>query len=130
MAKFIHEYTIHVGDVVEFTSPLGNGYMETRRGIVQDISQLPDVFVEGINNNGQYTRWRKGIDKLVVVASVNDEEPSGPTLSVNFEPDEVVEFVHNGGLDSPEFWRLMCRKVNESPNNFPHQFSLQQFELS
>ena len=55
MAKFTVEYTIHVGDKVSF---IGHGvtasgimYEEVQMGTVQDISQLPDVFVEGFRNS-------------------------------------------------------------------------------
>ena len=48
MGKFIIEYNIFLGDTVRFE--LSDGIYQM--GIVQDISQLPDVFVEGFNSDG------------------------------------------------------------------------------
>ena len=88
MAKFIIEYNIHLGDVVRFKQ-----YEVWQEGVVQDISQLPDVFVEGTDNaTGMYKRWRRGIDSLELVHSEHDD--AGEWSSVEIGDNEGVEFVH------------------------------------
>lgn len=51
MAKFKIEYNIYIGDIVVFND---NGVK--RQGTVQDVSQIPDIFVEGYNDDNKYTR--------------------------------------------------------------------------
>lgn len=87
MAKFIIEYNIFLGDAVRFE--LYDGFYQM--GIVQDISQLPDVFIEGYNSDGVYTRWRRGVDSLEVI---DGNDFSGKNTWVEIEPSEGVEFVH------------------------------------
>lgn len=97
MAKFVIEYNIHLGDIVRFKQ-----YEVWQEGIVQDISQLPDVFVEGADNaTGLYNRWRIGIDSLELIYSEHDD--SGKWSSVEIDDNENVEFVHKGDVGTPEF---------------------------
>ena len=89
MAKFVIEYNIYLGDRVRFT--LSNGLPQ--EGIVQDISQLPDVFVEGNDmETGEYKRWRKGIDSLKLIYSEHDD--AGEWCDCEIGDNEGVEFVH------------------------------------
>ena len=87
MAKFIIMYNIFLEDRVRFKKSDGT-YQE---GLVQDISQLPDVFVEGFEN-GEYKRWRQGIDSLELIYSKTDL--SGKTSEVKFDSGEGIEFIH------------------------------------
>lgn len=98
MAKYIVEYEIHVGDVVKFLNR-----SEFREGIVQDISQLPDIWVEGFED-GKYKRWCRGIDSLEVISSEHD---SGVRTNGEFEEHEVFDFVHKGDVGTPEFKELI-----------------------
>lgn len=89
MAKFVIGYNIYLGDRVRFT--LSNGL--SQEGIVQDISQLPDVFVEGNDmETGEYKRWRKGIDSLKLIYSEHDD--AGEWCDCEIGDNEGVEFVH------------------------------------
>ena len=94
MAKYIIEYEIHVGDSVRFLN--GDEY---QYGIVQDISQLPDVWVEGFEH-GKYKRWCRGIDSLAIVSSKYD---SGVGTKVEVIDGEELDFVHKGDVGTPEF---------------------------
>ena len=96
MAKFVIEYEIHVGDVVRFD----NGGEFLQEGIVQDISQIPDIFVEGFEG-GVYKRWRRGIGELEILWSEHDEY--GSTNSVTIGDKEPVEFVHGGQVGEESF---------------------------
>ena len=87
MAKFKIEYNIYIGDVVVFND---NGVK--RQGTVQDVSQIPDIFVEGYNYDNKYTRWKLGIDSLEVVFS--DHDDSGKYFSSEIAKGEPIEFVH------------------------------------
>lgn len=114
MAKFIIEYNIHLGDKVAFTehgvTADGIPYDEVQLGYVQDISQLPDVFVEGFSNrNHKYTHWRKDIKYLDIICSEYTE--AGKFTKLEFEKDENVEFVHKGDLGTKEFDELIYRKL-------------------
>lgn len=86
MAKFRIEYNIHVGDIVVFNY---NG--AKRQGIVQDISQIPDIFVEVFDDN-ECRRWKLGIDSLEIVSSEYDK--SGKYYYAEFEDNEPVEAIH------------------------------------
>lgn len=108
MAKFTIEYDIHVGDEVLFSITDSNG-SHKQSGIVQDVSQMPDVFVEGLQD-GEYKRWRRGIDELMVVDSDYD---SGRFSNVVFEDNEPVEFVHKGELGTQEFEELEYRTIDQ-----------------
>ena len=59
MAKFIIEYDVRIGDSVRFEDPDG----QMIYGVVQDVSQLPDVSVECMVD-GEHKRYHLGIDKL------------------------------------------------------------------
>lgn len=97
MAKFIKEYNIHLGDVVRFEQ---DGIYQ--KGIVQDISQLPDVFIETFDNKtGEYKRWRKDIERVEYMYSKSDNY--GICSWVEFDDGENVEFVHKGDVGTPEF---------------------------
>ena len=114
MAKFTIEYNIHLGDKVAFiehgVTSDGVEYDEIQLGYVQDISQLPDVFVEGFSNrNGKYTRWRKDIKNLDLIHSEHDD--SGKSTKLEFEKNEDVEFVHKGDPGTKEFDELVYRKL-------------------
>ena len=87
MAKFKIEYCIHVGDKVAFNY---NGVK--RQGTVQDISQMPDIFVEGFNENNEYIRWKLGIDALEIVFS--EYADSGKRVYTEIDNSEPIEVVH------------------------------------
>jgi hypothetical protein len=114
MAKFTIEYNIHVGDMVSFiehgVTADGRMYDEVQHGIVQDISQLPDVFVEGFcNSDNRYTRWRKDISNLHFHDS--KYEDYGKRTNVEIGKDEFVEFIHKGNVGTKEFDSLKYRKL-------------------
>lgn len=98
MAKYIVEHEIHVGDSVRFLN--GDGY---QYGIVQDISQLPDIWVEGFEDY-KYKRWCRGIDSLEVISSEHD---SGTKYATVIDEGEAKEFVHKGDVGTPEFNELI-----------------------
>lgn len=101
MAKFSVEYTIHLHDKVSFIVHR-NGYEYVQFGIVQDISQMPDIFVEGFDNETrQYTRWKRDIMNLTMVDS--NYEDAGKSYKWEFEKKEELEFVHKGDPGTPEF---------------------------
>lgn len=106
MAKFTIEYNIHLGDEVFFidhgVTDDGTMYDTIQKATVQDISQLPDVFVEGFRNeNNEYTRWKKDITRLTFCFPRHED--SGIYTKVEYEADENVEFVHKGDVGTPEF---------------------------
>ena len=110
MARFIKEYNIHLCDVVRFEQD--GIYQE---GIVQDISQLPDVFVEGFDNKtGEYKRWRKDIERNEWMISKSDNY--GICSRVEFDDGEIVEFVHKGDVGTPEFSEI--EYIAHNTNNF------------
>lgn len=98
MAKYIIEYGIHVGDSVRFLN--GDGY---QYGIVQDISRMPDIWIEGFED-GKYKRWCRGIDSLEVMHSDFD---SGVITKVEITEGEEIEFVHAGDVGTPGFGKLI-----------------------
>ena len=104
MAKYIIEYNIHIEDQVRFLKD--NGMYQY--GVVQDISQLPDVFVEGFEF-GEYKRWRIGIDKLEFI----DPDGSDKSVKVCYENNEHVEFVHGGLAGTPGYQEIKYRQINE-----------------
>lgn len=101
MAKFSVEYTIHLGDKVSFIVHR-DGYEYVQFGIVQDISQMPDIFVEGFDNETRrYIRWKRDIMNLTTVDS--DYEDAGKSHKWEFGENEELEFVHKGDPGTPEF---------------------------
>ena len=100
MAKYIVEYEIHVGDAVAFETDPSKPY---QRGIVQDISHIPEIWVEGFED-GKYKRWCRGIESLEVISSDHD---SGVSTSVEITDGEAIEFVHKGDVGTPEFNELI-----------------------
>lgn len=100
MAKYIVEYEIHIGDSVRFYN--GGKY---QYGIVQDISQIPDIWVEGFEDS-KYKRWCLGINSLEVISSEHD---SGVHDKKVFEEHEAFDFVHKGDVGTPEFKELIYR---------------------
>lgn len=101
MAKFFVEYTIHLGDKVSFIVHR-NGYEYVQFGIVQDISQMPDIFVEGFDNETRrYTRWKRDIMNLTMVDS--NYKDAGKSHKWEFEENEELEFVHKGNPGTREF---------------------------
>lgn len=110
MARFIKEYNIHLADAVRFEQD--GMYQE---GIVQDISQLPDVFVEGFDNKtGEYKHWRKDIERIEWIYSKSDDYGQGSR--VEFDDGENVEFVHKGDVGTPEFNEI--EYIARNANNF------------
>ena len=87
MAKFKIEYNVYIGDIVVFND---NGVK--RQGTVQDVSQIPDIFVEGFNDDNEYTRWKLGINSIEVIFSEHDD--SGKYFSSEIAKGEPIEFVH------------------------------------
>lgn len=100
MAKYIIEHEIHVGDAVAFETDPSKPY---QYGIVQDISQLPDIWVEGFED-GKYKRWCRGIDSLEIISSEYD---SGVRDKVEVAKGEIKDFVHKGNVGTPEFEELI-----------------------
>ena len=100
MAKYIVEYEIHVGDAVAFET---DSPKPCQYGIVQDISQLPDIWVEGFED-GKYKRWCRGIDSLEIISSEHD---SGASYKVEIAKGEAKYFVHKGDVETPEFEELI-----------------------
>lgn len=87
MAKFKIEYNIYIGDTVVFND---NGVK--RQGTVQDVSHIPDIFIEGFNDDNEYTRWKLGIDSIEVIFS--EHEDSGKYFNSEIAKGEPIEFVH------------------------------------
>lgn len=115
MAKFSVEYTIHLGDKVSFIDHR-DGYDVVQFGIVQDISQIPDIFVEGFRvGTGEYTRWKRDIMHLDMVDS--KYEDAGKSHVTEFEKDEEVEFVHKGDVGTPEFDEIEYVDHKQYANN-------------
>lgn len=100
MAKFITEYEIHVGDIVRFKTNSSKPY---QIGIVQDITQMPDIWVEGFAEC-QFKRWCIGIDSLEIVISDYD---SCAKTTMEIEEGEMIEFVHEGDVGTPGFGKLI-----------------------
>jgi hypothetical protein len=104
MAKYIIEYNVCVGDEVRFERMDGI----FQYGVVQDVSCLPDVFVEGFDM-GEYKRWRIGVDKLDFYNS--SRQDAGEVVRVEISRDENVEFVHCGDVGTDDFGKLKYRKM-------------------
>ena len=105
MAKYIIEYNIRIGDRVRFTKSNG----EWQVGTVQDISQLPDVFVEGFEDL-EYKRWKLGIDKLnVLFDSERDYQGVFTHTEIEIGEDEAVEFVHGDNFED-----ILVRRLGET----------------
>lgn len=116
MAKFIIEHEIHIGDSVRFHN--GDGY---QYGIVQDISQMPDIWVEGFED-GKYKRWCRGINSLEVMYSDFD---SGTKYVIVIDEGEPIEFVHGGNVDTKEFGELIYTYHHtKKPEDDPRQLKL------
>lgn len=116
MAKYIIEYDIHIGDSVRFLN--GDGY---QYGIVQDISHIPEIWVEGFEN-GKYKRWCHGIDSLEFISSDHD---SGVITKVEITEGEAIEFVHEGDVDTAEYNQLKYTFFHtKKPEDDPRQLKL------
>lgn len=102
MATFKLEYTYYIGDIVDFKV---NGVQH--RGIVECVSELPDIFVE-CTDDGTYKRYRVGIDSLELVFSEHDN--SGIWSNGAFDIGEKIEFVRGGELGTPEFNEIIYTK--------------------
>lgn len=100
MAKYIIEHEIHIGDTVAFETDPSKPY---QLGIVQDISHIPEIWVEGFED-GKYKRWCRGIESLEFISS---EHNSGVSARVEIIAGEAKEFVHKGDVDTPEFNELI-----------------------
>lgn len=87
MAKYIIEYNIHIGDRAWFDN---NGIRML--GTVQDISQLPDVWLEGYDQ-GEYKRWCRGINSIDI--DFSDHDTYGKYEWADYEKHESVEFVYD-----------------------------------
>lgn len=104
MAKFVKEWLIELKDVVEFDYTLPDGKSIRLKGIVQDISNLPEVWVETgdprIEWSGEpsdvvgYRRFRLSLYQLIPFEPAN-----GGTLTirsdVRYYHNEPIEFVYN-----------------------------------
>lgn len=86
MAKFIIEYEYKVGEQVEFTV-----CGERMEGTVQDVSQMPDVYVERWED-GKCRRYRVGVDSL----------SGGVSSRVEFG-DEAIDFVWDESVEKRVF---------------------------
>lgn len=91
MAKFTKTYNIELGDRVEFKR---NNDAIIERGVVQDISDFPDIWVEiGVPNTiyPEYKRY-----KIPVYLITNNIDNCDWFISdVKFKKDEPLEFVYN-----------------------------------
>ena len=101
MAKFIIEYDVRIGDSVRFEGPDG----QLIYGVVQDVSQLPEVSVESMDD-GEYKRHRLSIDKLDFSSAASYD--AGRSSKCYFDDDEPVEFIRVKGSG------FMCRKRGET----------------
>jgi hypothetical protein len=101
MAKFIIEYDVRIGDSVRFEDPDG----QLIYGAVQDVSQLPEVSVESMDD-GEYKRHRLSIDKLDFSPAASYD--AGKTVKLNIDKNEPVEFIRVKGSG------FMCRKRGET----------------
>ena len=118
MAKYIVEYEIHVGDTVAFETDPSK---PCQRGIVQDISHIPDIWVEGFED-GKYKRWCRGIDSLEVMHSDFD---SGTKYVNVVDEGEPIDFVHGGDVDTKEFEELIYTHYHaKKPEDDPNQLKL------
>ena len=107
MAKYIIEYDVCLGDEVRFKKTDGN----FQYGIVQDVSQLPDVFVEGFDE-GEYKRWRIGVDRLDFY-SYSSRREAGGWSRLEIDRNENVEFVHIGDVGTEDFGKLKYTKMKD-----------------
>lgn len=107
MAKYIIEYDVRLGDEVRFKRMAG----VFQYGIVQDVSQLPDVFIEGFDM-GEYKRWRIGVDKLDFHNSTRPD--AGGWSRVEISRNENVEFVHVGDVGTDDFGKLKYTKMKDN----------------
>ena len=103
MAVYREEWRIYVGDLVAFEDSEG----VRKYGRVQDISHLPDVWVELVDG-GIYKRYCMGVNKFEVIDSEYDD--SGRWSSGEIGKDEVVEFIHKGDLGTEGFGELVYFK--------------------
>ena len=91
MAKFTKTYNIELGDRVEFKRS-NDAIIE--RGVVQDISDFPEIWVEiGVPNTiyPEYKRY-----KIPVYLITNNIDKCDWCISdVKFKKDEPLEFVYN-----------------------------------
>ena len=92
MSKFIIEYDVNVGDRVSvyFCGKVFEGF-------VQDVTQMPDVFVEFVDYSGVYRRMRVGVDTLTGL------DKSFGSTRVEIGDDEYVEMLHGGNLGEDGF---------------------------
>jgi hypothetical protein len=102
MAKFIIEYDVNVGDRVEV--PFQGNVFE---GFVQDVTQMPDVFVEFVDYSGVYRRIRVGVDSLTGI------DKSFESSRVEIVDDEYVEMLHGGNLGEDGFEDLSFTTYRE-----------------
>lgn len=102
MAKFIIEYDVNVGDRV---SVYFRG--EVFEGFVQDVSQMPDVFVEFVDGSGIYRRMRLGVDSLTGLDKYFESS------RVEIGDDEYVEMLHGGNLGEDGFKDLSFTTYRE-----------------
>ena len=118
MARFVITHEIRIGDYVKFSQ--GRPGIDRRQltGIVQDITEMPDIWVEGFDE-GCYKRWRIGIDKLEVICSDNE---SGTYTECIYDKDEPVAFVHAGEFGTSEFSTLIYTRMPDK--NDPNQLKL------
>lgn len=102
MAKFIIEYDVNVGDRVSVFFQ-GNVF----EGFVQDVSQMPDVFVEFVDYSGVYRRMRVGVDTLTGL------DKNFLSSRVEIGDDEYVEMLHGGNVGEDGFNDLSFTTYSE-----------------
>ena len=91
MAKFTKTYNIELGDRVEFKRS-NDAIIE--RGVVQDISDFPDIWVETGEPNTIYPEYKRY--KIPVYLITNNIDNCYWRISdVKFKKDEPLEFVYN-----------------------------------
>lgn len=91
MAKFTKTYNIELGDRVEFKRS-NNAIIE--RGVVQDISDFPDIWVEIGDPKTIYPEYKRY--KIPVYFITNNIDNCYWYISdVKFKKDEPLEFVYN-----------------------------------
>ena len=102
MAKFIIEYDVNVGDRVAV--PFQGKVFEA---FVQDVTQMPDVFVEFVDYSGVYRRMRVGVDTLTGL------DKSFESSRVEIGDDEYVEMLHGGNFGEEGFEDLSFTTYSE-----------------
>ena len=91
MAKFTKTYNIELGDRVEFKRS-NDAIIE--RGVVQDISDFPEIWVEIGDPKTIYPEYKRYKIPLYLITN-NIDNCYWCISEVKFKKDEPLEFVYN-----------------------------------